>query len=139
MNKDAVERWADEVLRTAQAIGADVLGLIRNRWDLATVGAVLTRIIQAAELVITGPGRGHERKAAVRAVLRLLDQRYHWRDALDAAIKLPKALEWADDLIMPAFESAAIELVVAVLNLPRAWSNFDARVIPGEPPAEPAP
>ncbi len=124
MSQDPGERWAEEVLQTAEAIGADVLALIRSPggWNLGTVGAVLTRIIQAAELVITGPGRGAERKAAVRAVLRKLDQRYRWRDALDAAIKLPKALEWADDLIMPAFESAAIELVVAVLNLTHAWA-----------------
>lgn len=130
-----VNQWVEQIIAKAEQMGRGVSALITGPLSLREITELVTILVAAAELVLTGPGLGADKKAAVKAVLAELEERYQYRKRVDSLIKLPVPLEWVDDLLLPILEGLAIDMVVAVLNVWHLWQPFyKAAVIPEPPP-----
>lgn len=111
------DQWAARVFEVAGDIDPGLVGkLARAELGLGVVVAIATRLAQAAELVLEGPGRGVEKSEAVAAVLRELNRRHGYRDKLRR--RLPVYLRAFG---LPVLERVLIDAVVAVLNTLGAW------------------
>jgi hypothetical protein len=113
------ETFAETLARQIEESQAAVAELTKGiTW--ARLAALLTELVDAAETLIRGPGKGADKKAAVKQAVRILDERYHIYDGIDALIKLPGYLEAIDNLIIGAVVDRGIDIVVGVLNA-KVW------------------
>lgn len=122
MTNGQADEWARDLIARAELLVGSFSTLLQGSVSLGDIGHMLNSLVQAAESLWTGPGQGVQKRDGVKAALAALQEKYHWTDAIDRAIKLPGPLEWVDNMLLPILTGLIVDLVVSVLNATGAWS-----------------
>lgn len=127
------DAWATDVLAKVKAAIPNLQDLFTPPFGMAELFLVLRTVLSAVEHTLAGPARGADKKKAALAVLKKLDEQYHWKQRLDDLIPLPGPLEWVDDMAIPIVEGLLVDLVVQALNTTQGWIPMATTADP--PPA----
>ena len=114
-----VTGWASEVIAIMGEVGTDFAAILAPPFSMSELYDLLTDLVQATEVVVRGPGQGADKFTVVEEVLDELDDVYHWRAALAAAMHLPG---WLGSRIIGALDSVVIGLIVRMLNRFGVWT-----------------